>query len=462
MIYIILFLGLLLRIFSINQSFWLDEATSATVAKNLSFLDIATKFSLGDFHPPLYYLALKLWTLPFGVSEISARSLSIVAALGTLYFTYLIGKTYLEKNTGLMAAVLLAVAPLHIYYSQEARMYSLQTLFVSAAVYFFVKLNKKQNLAYWLLLVVSFVFIGMTDYLPLFIIPVFFLYSLLTKKGIAFISKLTLSLIPLAGVLAWWSPILVTQLNSGLSVASSSSAWWQVLGKSSLKELALVPVKFMLGRVSFDNKFSYAFLVTFMAAGYGYLLFQTKKHLKKSLLIWLWLLVPTVLIFLLGFRVSVFSYFRLLFVLPAFYLLVAYGLSFVKESLFPLVFMALLVANIGFSWSYLRTEKFHREDWRQAVAFVEADTNGKKAAIVFTADSQQEAYRYYSQSDNIVKPNDLTAEQDKLWLVRYVQDISDPTDTARTKIEELGYKKTNEKIFNGVVVWEYTKNENSN
>ena len=166
MIWIILFLGLVLRIFSINQSFWLDEATSATVAKHLSFTDIISKFSPGDFHPPLYYLTLKLWTLPFGVNEFSARSLSIVAALATIYFTYLIGKTYFEKNTGLMAAILLAVAPLHIYYSQEARMYSLQTLFVTMSVYFFVKLTKKHHLGHWLLFSLTLVLVGMTDYLP--------------------------------------------------------------------------------------------------------------------------------------------------------------------------------------------------------------------------------------------------------------------------------------------------------
>ncbi|MEK7526466.1 MAG: glycosyltransferase family 39 protein [Patescibacteria group bacterium] len=457
MIWIILFLGLVLRIFSINQSFWLDEATSATVAKHLSFTDIISKFSPGDFHPPLYYLTLKLWTLPFGVNEFSARSLSIVAALATIYFTYLIGKTYFEKNTGLMAAILLAVAPLHIYYSQEARMYSLQTLFVTMSVYFFVKLTKKHHLGHWLLFSLTLVLVGMTDYLPLFIIPVFFVYSLVNKKGISFISKLILSLLPLAAVFAVWSPTLITQINSGLSVAGSSAVWWRVLGKSSIKELALVPIKFMVGRITFDNKFVYALLVTFVGAIYGYLLVKTKQHLAKTSLVWLWLLLPIGLIFLVGFKVSVFSYFRLVFVLPALYLLLAFGLAKVKENVFPLVFMAILLVNITFSWMYLSNEKFHREDWRQAVSFVETDLSGKKGVVVFPGDSQHEAYLYYSQSDTIVKPNDITGQEEKVWLVRYVQDISDPADTTRVKIEDLGYTKSAEKNFNGIVVWEYTR-----
>ena len=146
-----------------------------------------------------------------------------------------------------------------------------------------------------------------------------------------------------------------------------------------------------------------------------------------------------------------------MFVLPALYLLLAFGLAKVKENVFPLVFMAILLVNITFSWMYLSNEKFHREDWRQAVSFVETDLSGKKGVVVFPGDSQHEAYLYYSQSDTIVKPNDITGQEEKVWLVRYVQDISDPADTTRVKIEDLGYTKSAEKNFNGIVVWEYTR-----
>ncbi|MCK4588787.1 glycosyl transferase family 39, partial [Candidatus Woesebacteria bacterium] len=78
MIYAILILGLVLRLISINQSFWLDEATSALVARDMSFAQILSQFSPADFHPPFYYFLLKIWTATFGVSEVGARSLSII------------------------------------------------------------------------------------------------------------------------------------------------------------------------------------------------------------------------------------------------------------------------------------------------------------------------------------------------------------------------------------------------
>ena len=40
--------------------------------------------------------------------------------------------------------------------------------------------------------------------------------------------------------------------------------------------------------------------------------------------------------------------------------------------------------------------------------------------------------------------------------MRYVQPIFDPQDNLRKKVEE-SYKKTREKDFNGVTVWEYEK-----
>ena len=46
-------LGLVLRLISIKQSLWLDEATTALVSQR-SILDYFTNFALGDFHPPVY------------------------------------------------------------------------------------------------------------------------------------------------------------------------------------------------------------------------------------------------------------------------------------------------------------------------------------------------------------------------------------------------------------------------
>lgn len=443
MIWLVLILGLILRMVSLNQSFWLDEATSATVVKNLDFVGILTKFAPTDFHPPFYYLLLKVWVIPFGISEVSLRMLSVAFGLATIWVVYLIGKKLVNKNLGLIAAILMATAPLHIYYSQEARMYSLQTFLVSLCFYFYLELFKNKNFLYWMFFGLTLSLIGTTDYLPLLIIPVFWIHGAVSKQKLSWFSKLALSHLPLAIFFAWWSPYFTSQVKGGLSV---SPAWANTLGHSNLKNLLLVPIKFAIGRISFESNFVYAAIILIMFCLFGFLFFKAHKLIKKNILIWLWLLVPVSLAFLIGLRVSVFNYFRLIFVLPAFYILAAVGLIKVKENAFPLVFLALVSANVVFSCKYLLTPKFHREDWRGLVS------TGQP--VIFPGESQREVYEHYN--GKVIEVEDIGG-QESIWLLRYAWDVSDPQDRTRKQIESLGYNMTSEKDFNGIIVWEYRK-----
>lgn len=452
MIWLNLVLGFILRLISLNQSFWLDEATSANVVKNYNFVEIITKFSPGDFHPPFYYLLLKLWSIPFGVSEISLRILSVFAGLGLIYIVYLIGKEIKNKSFGETVSLLVAASPLLVYYSQEARAYMFETLLVSSLIYFFLKILKKGKFIYWTVFSFLLLLLGATDYLPLLVIPVLWVYALVKKKKVDFFSKLALSHVPLGIGFAAWAPYFAAQLTSGLSVRTDNPGWWQVLGKAGVKELALLPVKFIIGRVSFDNKVAYGVIGFVLLAFFGYLIVKSVKTVKKNLLVFLWLAVPIGLAFLLSFKLSVFSYFRLIFVLPAFYLAVALGLYGVKKKVFPLLFLALVFVNIAFSLGYLLNPKFQREDWRGVVAQI------NNSPVVFPAKSQREAFLYYDPQANIVESENLKELDPKnIYLMRYVQDIFDPEDKVRTKIEDLNYKKSQEYNFNGVVVWRYEK-----
>ena len=203
MIQFILLIGTILRLISVNQSLWLDEATSALVAR-MSIPDISTKFLPGDFHPPLYYIILKYWSNIFGTSEIALRIPSIIFGIITVYIIYLIGKKLFDKKVGLLSSLLLATSGLHIYYSQEARMYSLATMLVSASIYFF--LEKK-----WFLFSVTLIYIGMTDYMSLLILPIFLILDYKEWK------KILISFIPLVFVSIIWMPIFDRQISAGLT-----------------------------------------------------------------------------------------------------------------------------------------------------------------------------------------------------------------------------------------------------
>lgn len=459
MIWIILVLGLVLRLLSISQSFWLDEATSATVARDFSFRELITKFSPNDFHPPLYYLVLKAWTILFGVSEVSTRLLSILFALGTIFVVYKLVKLVSNHQslvTARLSALLIASAPLHIYYSQEARMYSMSTFLVSLLIYFFVKTLKKGRVGSWVFFAITLALLGLTDYLPLLILPALWIYGYISKQKSTWWFNFAASHIILIISYLWWWPTLSRQLFGGLGVSTSLPGWWNVLGKTSFKEIFLVPVKFMIGRISVENKWLYGFIVGTIGLLFSYLLRQALKTIalmnKPVNVVWFWLIIPVFLAALIGLKIPVFTYFRFLFVLPAFYILVSIGLANIKEKFFPLFLMAALGVNIIFSGMYLFSPKFHREDWRGLVAALKLKD---KAVAVFPAQSQREAFLYYGGKDNLVEVENLNEGFGEVWLLRYVTEITDPQDSARKRIEELGYNKTSEENYNGVLVWKY-------
>lgn len=429
MIIIILIASLLLRLVSLNQSLWLDEATTALVSK-MTLADIFTKFLPGDFHPPLYYLVLKGWTTIFGYSEISLRIPSIIFGIGTIYLIYLIGKKLFDKKTGLIAGALLATSGLSIYYSQEARMYAMTAFLVALAFYLFLK--KK-----WIMFSFALLFVGLTDYVALFVVPVFLIVGWKDWK------KTLLSLIPLTVGLTLWLPIFLKQIMAVSSV--QGSGWWGILGTLTFKNIALIPIKFMLGRIGFDDKNIYLLIV--VVAGFLFASLVTKSF-KSTKTLWLWLTLPIVIGMILSFKVPSLIYFRFLFCLTPFYLLVANGVSQYKKSKIALI-VILLIFNLATSSYYLLTPKFQREDWRGLTSFITSKSKGD-AITIFSSHSNMEAYLYYVPDAKIAGPEAIVRGYDQIWLMSYLSDIFDAGGTVKLNVEALGYKNFASYTFRGI------------
>jgi len=431
-----LFVGLLLRLISINQSLWLDEATTALAAK-MPLADIFTKFLPGDFHPPLYYLLMKGWGSLFGLSEISLRTPSVIFGILTIYFIYLIAKKIFDNKTARIASILAATSGLLIYYSQEARMYSLAAFLATLLFYLF--LEKK-----WVLFSIFLPILAMTDYVSLLIIPVFWLLGYKDWK------KLALAHIPLFIILIAWLPTFLSQLSGGFSV--QGSAWWNLLGTISLKNIALIPVKFIFGRISFNNKILYGAVSLASVLLYSFLLVVRRPlKVRPYKVVWAWLIIPILLGILISIKIPILYYFRFLFCLPAFYILAAGGITSLKGKTFWIFLSTAILINIASSSLYLFNPKFQRENWRAVAEAVGAD------AIIYPSNSQKEALTYYQKGGQIVYFQNFSGEPRVVWLSRYVWQIFDSKDMARIKIENLGYNKVQELNLNGVEFWKYIK-----
>lgn len=135
--WLIISLALGLRLWRLDsQSLWADEGNSAALALR-SWGDISLA-AAADIHPPLYYWLLNLWVELFDLSENGLRSLSVFASAATVGLTYDLGRRLFGRVAGLLAAFLLAIAPFHVYYAQEARMYALLTLWATLLAASFV------------------------------------------------------------------------------------------------------------------------------------------------------------------------------------------------------------------------------------------------------------------------------------------------------------------------------------
>ncbi len=120
-------LALLLRAARLDfQPLWWDEGYSVWFAHQP--LGEMLRLTALDIHPPLYYALLSDWAALFGWSPVSLRWLSVAAGVAAVPLIYLVGDWLSGRRVGLLAAFLLAINPLHIYYSQEVRMYALVTV----------------------------------------------------------------------------------------------------------------------------------------------------------------------------------------------------------------------------------------------------------------------------------------------------------------------------------------------
>ncbi len=357
LVLIILTFAFLLRLLSLSQSLWLDEAITAQVVKNYSFREIITKFSPFDFHPPLYYLFMKLWTSIFGYSEIALRFPSILFSLATGYIIL----HYLSQSSGhkdmrshiitsaIWASALFLFNPLIIYYSQEARMYSMATSFLTFS---FVRFLKKKHLDFPSLF--AFTLALFTFYGSIFFITSIFLYLIFkrkTKEALKLIVITTISSLILL-------PLLKTQLQNSKILLETVKNWSLVLGKANIKNLLLVPIKFSVGRISFYPKWLYYAI----AGVWTVFVFSSFKNYNKNFKTKLSSFVfatSLALIFFASFVKPMLQYFRVLYLITPLSIILAES-SEVKKRL-------ILTGFVIFSLIYLLIPAFHREDWKSLV-----------------------------------------------------------------------------------------------
>ena len=207
---ILLVYGFISLQYSTKQGYWHDEIHTLTYLKGVSaynfdggvlksesfpthtndykilieddkFWDGLPTLVLHEGHPPLYYLALKLWSKVFGYNEVGLRSFSIFCGLLAFLFMFFLFKRLGLKKTVFWAMVLVVTTnPFLFYFFSEARMYSLA--FLLAAISINALLNFKVSSFSCLVFIVSSTALLYTHYYGVFFLSTTLLAFFILRK----------------------------------------------------------------------------------------------------------------------------------------------------------------------------------------------------------------------------------------------------------------------------------------
>jgi len=367
-------LACLLRFYQLaSESLWFDEALSALFATQPFGLSVRSMMEEGLHHSPLFYVLLRPFTAG-GFSEFSLRLLPALLGVVSIPLLAQLGRLFASPRAGILAAYLLTISPFHVWYSRETRMYSLVFLAAAGATYFFGKcVFERPALRYWLALA-FFTAIGFNTHHFAFFIPlVQFVYILVTFRDSHRLLRAwvgaellaALSLIPWLLVILDWGHFYGSSAAPGyrLTMIDPFATVWNFSIGYTGEVTALVAVAVGL------------FLAVLVAA--------LRTFTRPKLLVWIWLLVPPLIIIGISFRVSIYMDRYLMVVFPAFLLLVAIGLDGMRRSILrQLASVAIVGAMLaGLGRVYYDKSVYNRADWRGVGAYLEQSVDATTDTI---------------------------------------------------------------------------------
>lgn len=384
-----------LRLFHLGfKSLWLDEAALYWIANgDLKHILVQNTASSG---PPLFALLLHS-VMSISASEQALRAIPCLAGIVSIPLMYLLTKQFISNRMAYFAALLVAVAPSQINYSQQVREYSLAFLFaIGILLAFYLFLQKPSWRRSLLLGLVMFVSIFTQYGLALLIlsINVVFIIEVLRFKPL----KRTIGLWALAQVIGLFAMFAVYHLSlkhqfdpGGFAAYLMPEAYWD----GSLGNLLRLSV---FNTVDiFDFAFPGQLLILLCMLG----LIAVVRSNRKWIVILLF-----VMPFVITFSISLYRMYpymggrRTIFLTPMIYVFAALGMDFIKnipKSRPLIVSLAVLLLGYGLEHTAMYHKSVGTENIRPIVKAV--SSLASEDDIIYVYYGADEAFRYYFQKD---------------------------------------------------------------
>jgi 4-amino-4-deoxy-L-arabinose transferase-like glycosyltransferase len=355
--------------------------------------------------------------------------------------TFSLAARLFDRRVGLWSAALLAISPLHIWYSQEARMYVLVAALGLCSAYAMLLALEEGRLWHWLAYVLSTALVMNAHYFAVFLVPfqnAYVLYLLVRRRA----SRQVL--------LRWLVSQIAVGLLSVIGLAgifsSESGYWWGLLdtwhGAPGISELLDLMGSFSLGN-TVQGPFLYRIgLVVFGLCILANLIALVRSRSSRSLsapelskdmdglvFVVLYLVVPLGSVFLVS-QARSFWVLRYIFpFLPPYCILVARGIRSMPSRLrVAAIGMVLLLT----AWPIANTYRYEqKENWRAATQYIAAQEQSGDVIVLVDEDIWLPFEHYYRGStrrlgiSRAVDDRDLLAARvgmiapgyQRLWLV---------------------------------------------
>ncbi len=442
-----LLVGAGLRLYGLaTESIWLDEATSILLGQ----ADIPTliKATAQDIHPPAYYVLLHFW-LYLGDSEFIARALSAFLGVISIAVIYQLGAKLHDEATGFASALLLAISPLHIWYSQETRMYVLVTLWTMAGSFWLWRALQREARADWIAYILCMALALYTHYHAIFILLfqncfVGIWWSLLPERR-GLLRCWLMAQGGLALLFLPWVPVLLSQ------VAQGGGGWVaKAIGHPGPRALLETWIDFSLGNVRqwyplWIRRAAYGLFVLALVA--AFIASLRKWRRGDDFVTWaaylfsgMYTLLPLGGIWLISQVKPMYAGRYLLPFLPPYLLLVAAGIRQLPwKSWRVALFCGLMaVSLVGVAIAAQRPQK---EDWRSAVRYVLQEASPKDV-VAFVPLWNFKPFDYYArgrlalyrelpvplpaEADISLLLAPALADRERLWLIWSPGHYADP------------------------------------
>jgi len=210
------------------RSLWPPECFSVLLAWQPWPMFLRTMW-WGEANMAFYYFLLRGWVL-LGDSEVWLQGLSALLGVLTIPAVYALGKRFLSRNVGLVAATLLAVNSSHISHSEQLRSYSLWVLLAVLLTYsFLILIESPHRKALWLLYILLAVLLFYTQVFGIFLLCAHWLAVMPRIRRLG-VRKILLTFAAIGILCAPMAVVMLTQNKGQLDWVPpvSIAGFWEV------------------------------------------------------------------------------------------------------------------------------------------------------------------------------------------------------------------------------------------